>query len=120
MQELNIVSCPRQVATCLVPSHVSQMIGNTPLIPLKRASQDTGCTILAKAEYLNPSGSIKDRIAQFIIEEAEGRGEIKPGGTILEVTSGNTGIALSMVGAMRGYKVVIMMPRSVSQERRNI
>ena len=118
MQEL--ITCPRQVATCLVPSAIYHTIGNTPLISLRAASEATGCNILAKAELLNPSGSIKDRVAQFLIDEAEKRGEIQPGGTILEVTSGNTGIALSMVGAMRGYKVVIMMPRSVSQERRNM
>lgn len=95
-------------------------VGNTPLIPLRQASQETGCRILGKAEYLNPGGSIKDRIAHFIIEQAEKRGQLKPGGTILEVTSGNTGIALSMVGCIKGYRVTIMMPRTVSEERRQM
>ena len=97
-----------------------ESIGNTPMVPLVRASKATGCTILAKAEYLNPGGSIKDRIARFILQEAELRGELLPGHTILEVTSGNTGIALSMLGAIKGYRVVILMPCSVSQERRNM
>lgn len=87
---------------------------------LNVASDVTGCSIYAKAEYLNPGGSIKDRIARHIILEAERRGNLKPGSTILEVTSGNTGIALAMVGAIRGYKVIIVMPRTVSQERRQM
>jgi cysteine synthase A len=87
---------------------------------LNAASDATGCSIYAKAEYLNPGGSIKDRIARHIILEAERRGNLKPGSTILEVTSGNTGIALAMVGAIRGYKVIIVMPRTVSQERRQM
>ena len=87
---------------------------------LNAASEATGCSIFAKAEYLNPGGSIKDRIARHIILEAERRGDLKPGSTIMEVTSGNTGIALAMVGAIRGYKVVIVMPRTVSQERRDM
>ncbi|MCH7823149.1 MAG: pyridoxal-phosphate dependent enzyme, partial [Proteobacteria bacterium] len=95
-------------------------IGYTPLILLKQASQATDCLIYAKAEYMNPGGSIKDRIAKHIILEAERRGDLKPGATILEVTSGNTGIALAMVGAIRGYHVVIMMPETVSKERRNM
>lgn len=95
-------------------------IGCTPLMRLQAASKATGCAIYAKAEYLNPGGSIKDRIAKHIILEAERRGELKPGATIMEVTSGNTGIALAMVGAIRGYKVVIMMPQTVSKERRDM
>jgi cysteine synthase A len=87
---------------------------------LKQASEATECLIYAKAEYMNPGGSIKDRIARHIILEAERRGDLKPGATILEVTSGNTGIALAMVGAIRGYDVVIMMPQTVSEERRNM
>lgn len=116
----NLVRCPRQTPTCLVTSDVLDSIGNTPLIRLKRVSDDTGCEILAKAEFLNPGGSIKDRIARQIVREAERRGELKPDSTIMEVTSGNTGIALSMVGAMRGYKVVIILPRTVSEERRQM
>ena len=87
---------------------------------LQAASKKTGCSIYAKAEYLNPGGSIKDRIAKHIILEAERRGDLPPGATIMEVTSGNTGIALAMVGAIRGYKVVIMMPQTVSKERRDM
>jgi cysteine synthase A len=104
----------------LVTSDVLDSIGNTPLIRLRHVSDETGCEILGKAEFLNPGGSIKDRIARHIVREAEKRGELKPGSTIMEVTSGNTGIALSMVGAMRGYKVVIILPKTVSTERRQM
>lgn len=114
------VPCPRSIPVCLVPADVLECIGNTPMVHMKRASIETGCTIMAKAEYLNPGGSVKDRIAKFMIEEAEKRGDLKPGYTILEVTSGNTGIALSMVGARKGYRVVIVMPRTVSEERRKM
>jgi cysteine synthase A len=117
---LQLVACPRERPTCLVTSGVLDSIGCTPLMLLKQASEATDCLIYAKAEYLNPGGSIKDRIAKHIILEAEGRGELKPGATIFEVTSGNTGIALAMVGAIRGYQVVIMMPETVSEERRNM
>jgi cysteine synthase A len=116
----NLVACPREIPTCLVTSGILDSIGNTPLIRLRQASEATACDIYAKAEFMNPGGSIKDRIARHIILEAERRGELKPGSTIMEVTSGNTGIALSMVGAMRGYKVVIVMPRTVSEERRQM
>jgi cysteine synthase A len=116
----NIVACPREIPTCLVTSGILDSIGNTPLIRMRHASEKTACDIYAKAEFMNPGGSIKDRIAKHIILEAERRGELKPGSTIMEVTSGNTGISLSMVGAMRGYKVVIVMPRTVSEERRQM
>jgi cysteine synthase A len=116
----NLVSCPREVPVCLEPSGILDGIGNTPMIHLKRASESTGSLILAKAEYMNPGGSIKDRIAKFMIEAAEGRGQLGPGSTILEVTSGNTGIGLAMVGATKGYKVVVMMPKTVSEERRSM
>lgn len=116
----NLVNCPRQTPTCLVTSDVLDSIGNTPLIRLRHVSDETGCEVYAKAEFLNPGGSIKDRIARHIVREAEKRGELKPGSTIMEVTSGNTGIALSMVGAMRGYKVVIILPKTVSTERRQM
>jgi len=116
----NLVNCPRQTPTCLVTSDVLDSIGNTPLIRLRTISDETGCEIYAKAEFLNPGGSIKDRIARHIVREAEKRGELKPGSVIMEVTSGNTGIALSMVGAMRGYKVVIILPKTVSTERRQM
>ncbi|OHB74463.1 MAG: cysteine synthase A [Planctomycetes bacterium RBG_16_59_8] len=95
-------------------------IGNTPLLHLKRLSAETDCAIYAKAEFMNPTGSIKDRIARHIVEQAEARGDLRKGSTILEVTSGNTGISFAMVGAEKGYRVVIMMPKSVSTERRKI
>jgi cysteine synthase A len=117
---LNLVYCPRQMPTCLVTSGVLDSIGHTPLVRLRRASEVTGCNILAKAEFMNPGGSIKDRIARHIVLEAEKRGDLVPGSTIMEVTSGNTGIALAMVGAMRGYRVVIIMPETVSLERRRM
>ena len=116
----HLVYCPRQTPTCLVTSEVCDSIGHTPLIRLAGASQLTSCNIFAKAEFMNPGGSIKDRIARHIVFEAEKRGELRPGSTIMEVTSGNTGIALAMVGAMRGYRVVVVMPRTVSEERRNM
>jgi len=103
-----------------VTSDVLDSIGNTPLIRLRHVSDETGCEVYAKAEFLNPGGSIKDRIARHIVREAEKRGELKRGSVIMEVTSGNTGIALSMVGAMRGYKVVIILPKTVSTERRQM
>ncbi len=119
-QPQNLVNCPRRTPTCLVTSDVLDSIGNTPLIRLRTISDRTGCDIYAKAEFLNPGGSIKDRIARHIVREAERRGELRPGSTIMEVTSGNTGIALSMVGAMRGYRVVIVLPKTVSRERRQM
>jgi cysteine synthase A len=116
----HLVYCPRQTPTCLVTSEVYDSIGHTPLIRIRSASAVTRCNVFAKAEFMNPGGSIKDRIARHIIFEAEKRGELQPGSTIMEVTSGNTGIALAMVGAMRGYKVVIIMPGTVSRERRSM
>ena len=116
----HLVYCPRQTPTCLVTSEVSDSIGHTPLIRLHAASSLTRCNIFAKAEFINPGGSIKDRIARHIVSAAEKCGELRPGATIMEVTSGNTGIALAMVGAMRGYRVVLVMPRTVSEERRSM
>ena len=92
-------------------------IGNTPLIRLARASAATGCEILAKAEFMNPGGSVKDRAALAIIEGAEARGELRPGGLIVEGTAGNTGIGLTLVGNARGYRSVIVMPETQSQEK---
>jgi len=93
-------------------------IGNTPLIKLKRASEETGCLILGKAEFLNPGQSVKDRAALGIIRDAEASGTLKPGGTIVEGTAGNTGIGLAMVGAILGYKVKIVFPRTQSAEKK--
>ena len=97
---------------------VLSLIGNTPLIPL--TFEREGVTILAKAEFLNPSGSIKDRLARHVLSDAEERGVLKPDSIILECTSGNTGIALSMVGAAMGYRVSILMSASASEERRRL
>jgi cysteine synthase A len=92
-------------------------IGNTPLIKLRRVSESTGCTILGKAEFMNPGGSVKDRAGLAIIEDAERRGALNSGGTIVEGTAGNTGIGLTLVGNSRGYKCVIVMPATQSREK---
>ncbi len=97
---------------------IESFIGNTPLIKLQRLSGETSNTILVKLEGNNPAGSVKDRAAFSMILEAEARGDIKKGDTLIEATSGNTGIALAMVSAMRGYKMVLIMPSSMSEERR--
>lgn len=98
---------------------VLDAIGNTPLIKLKRASEETGCTILGKAEFLNPGQSVKDRAALFIVRDAEEKGLLKPGGTIVEGTAGNTGIGLSMVARALGYRAVIVIPETQSQEKKD-
>ncbi len=98
---------------------VSRAVGNTPLIKLKRASEETGCTILGKAEFMNPGQSVKDRAALSIIQDAVAKGELKPGGTIVEGTAGNTGIGLTIVGAALGYKSVIVIPETQSQEKKD-
>src|SRR5579862_984826 len=95
-------------------------VGNTPLIKLRRASEETGCTILGKAEFLNPGGSVKDRAALAIIKDAEERGSLRPGGVIVEGTAGNTGIGLALVGNARGYRTVIVMPETQSQEKKDM
>ncbi len=95
-------------------------IGNTPLIKLRRASEETGCTILGKAEFLNPGGSVKDRAALYIVKDAEERGLLKPGGVIVEGTAGNTGIGLALVGNAKGYRSVIVMPETQSQEKKDM
>ncbi len=100
----------------IAPDIIS-LIGNTPLLTLKGPSQETGCTILGKAEFLNPGGSVKDRAALGIIEDAEKLGLLKPGGIIVEGTAGNTGIGLAVVGAARGYKTIIVMPETQSREK---
>ena len=95
-------------------------IGNTPLIVLKRASAATRCTILGKAEFMNPGQSVKDRPARQIILEAEKRGEIKPGGLVVEATAGNTGIGLALVANARGYRTLIVIPETQSQEKKDM
>ncbi len=98
---------------------VLDAIGNTPLIKLQRASELTGCTILGKAEFLNPGQSVKDRAALSIVQDAERKGTLRPGGTIVEGTAGNTGIGLALIGAAKGYKVIVVMPRTQSQEKKD-
>ena len=100
-----------------VAADLAGSIGNTPLIRLRRASEATGCTILGKAEFMNPGGSIKDRAGLAIILDAERRGALKPGGTVVEGTAGNTGIGLTLVGNARGYRSVIVMPDTQSREK---
>ncbi len=101
----------------MITESILDVIGNTPIISLKKL---TGANIFAKAEFLNPGGSIKDRVALYMIEQAEKRGDLKPGMTIMEPTSGNTGIGLTLVGVQKGYKVVIVMPENMSEERKKI
>jgi cysteine synthase len=99
---------------------VIEAIGNTPLIKLKRASELTGCTILGKAEFMNPGQSVKDRAGKWIILEAEKRGELKPGGLVVESTAGNTGIGLAVVANARGYRTLIVIPETQSQEKKDM
>jgi len=95
-------------------------IGNTPLIELKAASRATGCRILGKAEFLNPGGSVKDRAALAIVQDAEAKGQLRPGGVIVEGTAGNTGIGLALVGNAKGYRTVIVIPDTQSQEKKDM
>src|SRR3954464_9440898 len=97
---------------------VTKLIGNTPLVRLNKITDGAQATVAAKLEFYNPANSVKDRIGVAIVDAAEASGQLQPGGTIVEATSGNTGIALAMVGAARGYKVVLTMPESMSKERR--
>jgi len=101
-----------------VYNNITEVFGNTPLVRLNRIVDGSKANVLAKLEFYNPTSSVKDRIGIAMIDAAEKSGELKPGGTIVEATSGNTGIALAMVGAARGYKVVLTMPDSMSKERR--
>tara|TARA_R110002110_G_scaffold260260_4_gene476032 strand:+ start:12912 stop:13916 length:1005 start_codon:yes stop_codon:yes gene_type:complete len=96
-----------------------EAVGNTPLIKLRRASEETGCTILGKAEFLNPAGSVKDRAALAIVKDAEAKGLLKPGGVIVEGTAGNTGIGLAHVANARGYRTVIVIPETQTQEKKD-
>jgi cysteine synthase A len=99
---------------------VVEAIGNTPLIKLKRASELTGCTILGKAEFMNPGQSVKDRAGKWMILGAEKRGELKPGGLVVESTAGNTGIGLAVVASARGYRTLILIPETQSQEKKDM
>ena len=100
--------------------NITQVVGNTPLVKINRITDGAKAQVYAKLEFYNPSSTVKDRIGIAMIDDAEKSGRLKPGGTIVEATSGNTGVALAMVGAARGYKVILTMPDSVSKERRTL
>lgn len=102
----------------MIYNNATELVGNTPLVRMNRIVSDNQARVLAKLEFYNPANSVKDRIGVAIVDAAEASGQLKPGGTIVEATSGNTGIALAWVGAARGYKVVLTMPASMSKERR--
>ena len=102
-----------------IKQDVIAAIGNTPLIKLKKASELTGCTILGKAEFMNPGQSVKDRAALFIIKDAIAKGQLKPGGTIVEGTAGNTGIGIAVVARAMGFKTIIVIPVTQSQEKKD-
>lgn len=104
----------------MICKDLAAAIGNTPLIRLRKASELTGCEILAKAEFMNPGQSVKDRAALYIIRDAIARGALKPGGTIVEGTAGNTGIGLALVGAAMGFRTVIVIPETQSQEKKDM
>src|SRR5689334_5023764 len=104
----------------IMKSDVVEAIGNTPLIKLKHASEATGCTILGKAEFMNPGQSVKDRAGKWMIMEAEKRGELRPGGLVVESTAGNTGIGLAVVASARGYRTLILIPETQSQEKKDM
>ncbi|MDQ2661310.1 MAG: cysteine synthase A [Actinomycetota bacterium] len=103
-----------------VYDNITEVFGRTPLVRLNRVTDGTDATVLAKLEFYNPSASVKDRLGIAIVDAAEASGELAPGGAIVEATSGNTGIALAMVGAARGYRVIIAMPETMSRERRGL
>src|SRR6059058_912507 len=107
------------LSTMKINHDVVETMGHTPLIKLKRASEQTGCTILGKAEFMNPGQSVKDRAGKQMILEAEKRGDLKPGGLVLEGTAGNTGIGLALVAKARGYRTLIVIPETQSQEKKD-
>ena len=104
----------------MIAKDLASSIGNTPLIKLRAASEATGCSILGKAEFVNPGQSVKDRAALYIIRDAEAKGLLRPGGTIVEGTAGNTGIGIALVGASMGYKSVIVIPKTQSEEKKEM
>ncbi len=116
--------CPQseRMAGVKYAEHIADLVGNTPLVKLNNVTRDAGvaCTVLAKVEYMNPGGSVKDRIALRMVEAAEASGELKPGGTIVEPTSGNTGVGLALVAQRKGYKCVFVCPDKVSQDKRDV
>ena len=101
-----------------IHADITTAFGNTPLVRLNTVTEGVGATVLAKLEFFNPGSSVKDRLGIALVNAAEASGELQPGGTIVESTSGNTGIALALVGAARGYRVILTMPASMSKERR--
>jgi cysteine synthase A len=103
-----------------VRKDLADAVGNTPLIRLRRASEETGCEILGKAEFMNPGQSVKDRAALFMIRDAVAKGQLQPGGTIVEGTAGNTGIGLALVGASMGFRTIIVIPETQSQEKKDM
>ncbi|SVC27028.1 uncharacterized protein METZ01_LOCUS279882, partial [marine metagenome] len=104
----------------MIHSNILEAVGNTPLIKLHKASELTGCNILGKAEFMNPGGSVKDRAAKAIVLDAEAKGLLRPGGVIVEGTAGNTGIGLALVGNSLGYRTVIVIPETQSQEKKDM
>jgi cystathionine beta-synthase len=108
------------MSTMRYVEHISELVGNTPLVRLGTVAEGIAATVLAKVEYFNPGGSVKDRIALRMIEAAEASGELRPGGTIIEPTSGNTGVGLAMVAQRRGYRCVFVCPDKVSEDKRNV
>ena len=100
--------------------HVVDLVGNTPLVKLSSVTEGIGATVLAKVEYVNPGGSVKDRIALKMVEAAEASGELQPGGVIVEPTSGNTGVGLALVAQQRGYSCIFVCPDKVSEDKRNV
>ena len=110
---------PPVFALPVIASDVAAAVGNTPLINLRRASRETGCTILGKCEFMNPGQSVKDRAALYIIKDAVARGLLRPGGTIVEGTAGNTGIGLAMIGASMGFRTIIVIPETQSAEKKD-
>jgi cysteine synthase A len=104
----------------MIRANLAEAVGNTPLIKLRAASEATGCTILGKAEFLNPGQSVKDRAALWMIRDAVARGALRPGGTIVEGTAGNTGIGLALVGASMGFRTVIVIPETQSEEKKDM
>jgi cysteine synthase A len=110
----------RKVTKMTIRSDLADSVGNTPLLRLRAASEATGCEILGKAEFMNPGQSVKDRAALFIIRDAVAKGLLKPGGTIVEGTAGNTGIGLALVGASMGFKTVIVIPETQSEEKKEM
>ena len=101
-------------------NNILEIIGNTPLVKINKLNPNPRVTLLAKLEFLNPGGSIKDRIGSYMVDKAEREGKLKKGGTIIEPTSGNTGVGLAMVAAIRGYKHIYVMPDKMSEEKRNL